>query len=167
MTTTAIQTLTSNGQVKTVTVMPTQATDSSSDAAESTKDSSGGGLGTGGIVGIVVGVLGIILIAIAAALFWLFKRRRSQQAAAGYNDDPSVRGGSSMMGSTHPEMSSSPTSNRNSMLAIDPRMDPFKQGLYMRNGSQESIGTIRDEHDYSRRIQAPKVLRATNPDPED
>ncbi|KAF4122981.1 hypothetical protein GMORB2_6529 [Geosmithia morbida] len=163
-TTTAIQTLTSNGEVKTVTVMPTSDSDQSSDSSDSDKDKSGGGLGTGGVVGIVVGVVGVILIAAAAVLFWLFKRRRDQQA--GYNNDPSVHG-SSMLGSAHPEMSSSPTSNRNSVLAIDPRMDPFKQGLYMRNGSQESIGTIRDEHDYSRRIQPPKVLRATNPDPED
>ncbi len=45
-------------------------------------------------------------------------------------------------------------------------MDPFKQGLYARNGSHESVNTLRDDHDYSRRIQQPKVLRAMNPDPE-
>ncbi|KAM0462062.1 hypothetical protein ACHAO4_001255 [Trichoderma viride] len=56
--------------------------------------------------------------------------------------------------------------NRNSTIQIDPRMDPFKQGLYIR-GSQESLNTLRDDHDYSRRIQRPPVLRATNPDPEE
>ena len=130
------------------------------------------------MAGIAIGVIAAVLIAVGAVLFWFFKRRKRNQQD-GYQGDPSVRGDSSdRMGSAHPEMSmaagrnGSPSSNmgssnRNSTLAIDPRMDPFKQGLYMRNGpSQESINTLRDDHDYSRRIQQPKVLRATNPDPE-
>lgn len=128
----------------------------------------GGGLGTGAIVGIVVGVVGGILIG-AGLILWWFLKRRKQTREEGYQEDPSVRGSSSsrMGGSVGPDMASvgSPASgthgsNRNSTLHIDPRMDPFKQGLYARNGSHESIGTLRDDHDYSRRI-----LRATNPDP--
>jgi hypothetical protein len=49
---------------------------------------------------------------------------------------------------------------------VDPRMDPFKPGLYARNSSHESFHTMRDEHDYSRPVHQPKVLRATNPDPD-
>ena len=167
-----VQTLTTDGTVKTVTVVPTGADDAEDSGSD---EGGGGGLGTGPIVGIVVGVVGAFLIAGGAALFWFFKRRKRNQED--YQDDPSARGNSSdRMGSGRPEMSMgggvSPnsgmgSSNRNSALAIDPRMDPFKQGLYMRNnGSQESIGTLRDDHDYSRRIQQPKVLRATNPDPD-
>jgi cell wall integrity and stress response component len=130
----------------------------------------GGGLSTGAIVGIVIGIVALVLIAVGIFLFWFLRRRK--QHNDDYQDDPSVRGSSSgMMGSHHPEMSMSGGSpgspgsagNRNSMLQIDPRMDPFKQA-YGRN-STESVNTLRDDHDYSRRIQQPKVLRATNPDP--
>lgn len=89
-------------------------------------------------------------------------------------NDPSVRGSSSGMVGVPGDLtgnSGSPASpvsvvNRNSTIQIDPRMDPFKQGLYIR-GSHESLNTLRDDHDYSRRIQPPKVLRAVNPDPEE
>lgn len=179
-----VQTLTTDGEIRTVTVIPTDLPTSGGDPDEGTDggsstDSGDGGLGTGGIVGIVVGVIGGILAIAGAILFWFFKKRKRNNQAA-YQEDPSVRGDSSdRMGSSRPDMamagnggSGSPTSgvgsnsNRNSTLAIDPRMDPFKQGLYMRNASHESINTLRDDHDYSRRIQQPKVLRATNPDPD-
>ncbi|KAG9251615.1 uncharacterized protein F5Z01DRAFT_272911 [Emericellopsis atlantica] len=183
--TTMTQTVTTDGEVRTVTVIPTitsgggNSGESANDSAGSQSKNDGGGLGTGAVVGIVVGVIAAVLIAAGAILFWFFKRRKRNQQSD-YTEDPSVRGNSSdRVGSSHPEMSkgagalsgagsNSPTStsNRNSMLAIDPRMDPFKQGLYMRNGSHESINTLRDDHDYSRRIQSPKVLRATNPDPD-
>lgn len=104
-------------------------------------------------------------------MFFYFKRKKQQQQED-YQDDPSIRGSSSgMMGSSRPEMSRAPgspgsTGNRSGNLQVDPRMDPFQQSLYARNGSRESVGTLRDDHDYSRRIQQPKVLRATNPDPD-
>ncbi len=177
-----IQTVTVNGTPKTVTVAPT-ATDPAVNEPVTTGDTGadrngsggGGGLKTGAIVGIVIGVVALVLIAVGLFLFW-FLRRRKQNQDDDYQDDPSVRGSSSgMMGSNRPDMShsgGSPASpgsagNRNSMLQIDPRMDPFKQTMYGRtNGSTESVNTLRDDHDYSRRIQQPKVLRATNPDPE-
>jgi len=184
--TTMTQTVTTDGEVRTVTVIPTITSgsgnngDSANDSTGSQSNDGDGGLGTGAVVGIVVGVIGAVLIAAGVILFWFFKRRKRNQQSD-YTEDPSVRGNSSdRVASSHPEMSmgagaalsgagsNSPTStsNRNSMLAIDPRMDPFKQGLYMRTGSHESINTLRDDHDYSRRIQSPKVLRATNPDPD-
>ncbi|KAL7812686.1 hypothetical protein V8C44DRAFT_67667 [Trichoderma aethiopicum] len=130
------------------------------------------GLGTGAIVGIAVGVVGGVLALAAALLFWFLRRRR--QGKDEYMNDPSVRGSSSGMVGVPGDLtgnSGSPASpvsvvNRNSTIQIDPRMDPFKQGLYIR-GSHESLNTLRDDHDYSRRIQPPKVLRAVNPDPEE
>ncbi|OPB45415.1 hypothetical protein A0O28_0076250 [Trichoderma guizhouense] len=156
---------------------PGQTSDSSSTSQDPTGDRQTGtpvkhsGLATGAIVGIVVGVVGGLLL-VGGAAFFLYRRRR-QSRNDEYRDDPSVRGSSSgMVGSVPPEMSAngspaSPVSavNRNSTIQIDPRMDPFKQGLYIR-GSHESLNTIRDDHDYSRRINPP-VLRAMNPDPED
>lgn len=129
-----------------------------------------GGLGTGGVVGVVVGVvLGILGLA-AMALFVCFQRKKRREGD--FQDDPSVRGSSSGMLGGRSDMSWIPgspgsTGNRSSMLQVDPRMNPFKQGIYARSGSHESINTLRDDHDYSRRIQQPKVLRAMNPDPTD
>lgn len=116
----------------------------------------------------MVGVIACMLGVAGVGLLLYFRRRKRRD----YQDDPSVRGSSSGINvSRRPEMAGSPgspgsTGNRSSTLQIDLRMDPFKQGLYARSGSHESVNTLRD-HDYSRRIQQPKVLRATNPDPAD
>ncbi|POR33797.1 Uncharacterized protein TPAR_06007, partial [Tolypocladium paradoxum] len=161
-----VQTLTTGGTVRTVTIMPTQTGDAFNEGAASRVQSSG--LGTGAVVGIVIGIIAAVLALASAALFFYFRHKKQNQDD--YQDDPSVRGSSSGMMGGRPEMSAAPGSpgsagNRNSTLQIDPRMDPFKQGLYARNGSHESVNTLRDDHDYSRRIQQPKVLRAVNPDP--
>ncbi|KAK2616831.1 Cell wall integrity and stress response component 4 [Conoideocrella luteorostrata] len=167
--TTSIETVTADGTVKTVTIIPTVTGHASGDNQGITVQESG--LKTGAIVGIVVGVVGGVL-ALAAFIMFCYFRRKKQQQQEDYQDDPSIRGSSSgMMGSGRAEMSRAPgspgsTGNRSSTLPVDPRMNPFQQSLYARNGSRESIGTLRDDHDYSRRIQQPKVLRATNPDPD-
>ncbi|PTB64801.1 hypothetical protein BBK36DRAFT_141410 [Trichoderma citrinoviride] len=155
---------------------PTPTEDPSKDQSGggSTSDGSSkkSGLSSGAIAGIAVGVVGGVLAIAAALLFWFLRRRR--QGKDEYQNDPSVRGSSSGMVGVPGDLtgnSGSPASpvsvaNRNSTIQIDPRMDPFKQGLYIR-GSHESLNTLRDDHDYSRRIQPPKVLRAVNPDPEE
>ncbi|KAG6031253.1 hypothetical protein E4U19_008135 [Claviceps sp. Clav32 group G5] len=158
-----------DGTIKTVTVVPT-GTGSQSPSINQGATVEESGLKTGAVVGIVVGVVGGVLILAAVTIFFYFRHKKQQQQN-GYQDDPSIRGSSSgMMGSGRAEMSRAPTSpgstgNRSSLLPVDPRMDPFQQSLYVRSGSRESVGTLRDDHDYSRRIQQPKVLRATNPDP--
>ncbi|KAG5920393.1 hypothetical protein E4U61_007916 [Claviceps capensis] len=158
-----------DGTIKTVTVVPT-VTGSQSPSVNQGATVEESGLKTGAVVGIVVGVVGGVLILAAVTIFFYFRHKKQQQQN-GYQDDPSIRGSSSgMMGSGRAEMSRAPTSpgstgNRSSLLPVDPRMDPFQQSLYVRSGSRESVGTLRDDHDYSRRIQQPKVLRATNPDP--
>lgn len=160
------------GIIKTVTIMPTVTGDLEGGSQGSSGSSSK--LAGGAIAGIVIGIVAALLFGLGLA-FFLYRRRKQNESKADYQGDPSVRGSSSeRMSSIRPEMSmtgasaASPTqnSNRNSTLQIDPRMDPFKQNLYARSGSHESINTLRDDHDYSRRIQQPKVLRATNPDPE-
>ncbi|VUC22591.1 unnamed protein product [Clonostachys rosea] len=160
------------GIIKTVTIMPTVTGDLEGGSQGSSGSSSK--LAAGAIAGIVIGIVAALLFGLGLA-FFIYRRRKQNESKADYQGDPSVRGSSSeRMSSIRPEMSmtgasaASPTqtSNRNSTLQIDPRMDPFKQNLYARSGSHESINTLRDDHDYSRRIQQPKVLRATNPDPE-
>ncbi|EWZ34558.1 cell wall integrity and stress response component [Fusarium oxysporum f. sp. raphani 54005] len=169
--TSVVQTVTAGGTIRTVTVAaPTETggTTASENTNGSTTEKSG--LGTGQVVGIVVGVIAAVIGAAALALFLWFRRKKQQNEQEAYQDDPSVRDSSS--GIARPDMSmagspiaSAAAGSRNSTLQVDPRMDPFKQGLYVRSASHESINTLRDDHDYSRRIQAPKVLRATNPDP--
>lgn len=168
-----VSTVTVGGKVTTVIVMPSATGDTSQENKPVPAGSSGSsGLGGGAIAGVVIGALaGIALIGL---LVWFLLRRRKQNADDEFRDDPSVRGSSrGRMGSHQHDLSiagsaASPGSagNRSSMLQVDPRMDPFKQNLYMRNGSVESVNTLRDDHDYSRRIQQPKVLRPTNPDPD-
>jgi hypothetical protein len=46
---------------------------------------------------------------------------------------------------------------------MDPNTAP---GIYVRNKSHESVHTLHDDQDYSRRVVQPRVLRATNPDPD-
>ncbi|GAO18959.1 hypothetical protein UVI_02059390 [Ustilaginoidea virens] len=166
---TTVATVTADGTIKTVTIIPTETGHASGDNQDVTVQESG--LKTGAIVGIVVGIVSGVLALAALIMFFYFRRKKQQQQQEAFQDDPSVRGSSSgMMGSGRPEMSRAPgspgsTGNRSSTLQIDPRMDPFQQSLYARNGSRESMNTLRDDHDYSRRIQQPKILRATNPDP--
>ncbi|KAF4973653.1 hypothetical protein FSARC_131 [Fusarium sarcochroum] len=170
--TSLVQTVTAGGTIRTVTVAPTQQTagTSASESADVTTEKSG--LNTGQVVGIVVGVIVAVIGAAAFVLFLWFRRKKQQNEQEAYQDDPSIRDSSSGI-AQRPDMSiiaGSPGSggaggSRNSTLQVDPRMDPFKQGLYVRSASHESINTLRDDHDYSRKIQAPKVLRATNPDP--
>lgn len=168
-----MQTVTAGGTIKTVTVAPTHSTTAGTSANENTQEkSTKSGLSTGQVVGIVVGVIVAVLGLAALVLFFWFRRKKQQNEQEAFHDDPSIRDSSSGI-AQRPDMSmaaGSPVSaagasNRNSTLQVDPRMDPFKQGLYVRSASHESINTLRDDHDYSRKIQAPKVLRATNPDP--
>ncbi|RSL77168.1 hypothetical protein CEP51_009299 [Fusarium floridanum] len=171
--TSLVQTVTAGGTIKTVTVAPTHSTTGGTTANENTQEkSTKSGLSTGQVVGIVVGVIVAVLGLAALVLFFWFRRKKQQNEQEAFHDDPSIRDSSSGI-AQRPDMSmaaGSPVSaagasNRNSTLQVDPRMDPFKQGLYVRSASHESINTLRDDHDYSRKIQAPKVLRATNPDP--
>lgn len=59
---------------------------------------------------------------------------------------------------------------RSTLMPVDPRLDPGTMGIYHRpeNKSHESVNSLRDDQDYSRRVHDPsRVLRATNPDPVD
>ena len=96
-------------------------------------------------------------------LFVWWKRRQEKDALSA---DPSPRSSSAGMVSTMASMTETgqqPGTRRGSkFIPIDDRME-FHHGLYARpdgRPSRESINSLRDDVDYSRR-----VLRATNPDP--
>ncbi|KAM0328161.1 hypothetical protein ACHAQA_005568 [Verticillium albo-atrum] len=183
----AVQTVTADGTVRTVFVTPSAAPDSSGspntetthNSAEVGSSSGSSGPSTGTVVGIVVGVIAGV-VAIAGLVLWLFFRRRKQRAQADDNfDEPSQRGSSAgMMGTPrNPEMTvtmdgrtwdaeTTSEQRRSRLMAMDPRMDPLQRGMYARSKSHESVNTIHDDQDYSRRVAKP-VLRTTNPDPDE
>jgi cell wall integrity and stress response component len=178
-----IQTVTAGGTTKIVTVTPTVPVGSSANNNGVSAGSSG--LSTGAAVGLAVGLVALAAIIIGVSLFWCLRRRRKGEDQ---NDMPSPWLNSSagiMSTSPKTEMSEAAASNgrpvpsnwetdeqgrrRSRLMPVDPRMN-FGTGIYAReeNVSHDSIHTMRDDQDYSRRVhEPPKVLRATNPDPLD
>lgn len=184
----AVQTVTVGGIVKTVTATPEPTPD---DKETTKKSSGGGGLKTGAIVGIVIGVIGGLAV-LGAFLLFLVRRRRQQEDADNNLGTP-IRGGGSpgMMGTPKTEISENrfagggagaaaagpasgwdtSTKRRSHLMPVDPRLDPYAKGIYAagadQNQSRESFNSLQDNQDYSRRVHAPRVLRAMNPDPDD
>ncbi|KAJ8130315.1 hypothetical protein O1611_g3313 [Lasiodiplodia mahajangana] len=171
MPSTSVKTVTAGGTVslETVTVTPTPTAGSGDESGVST---SSHGLSTGATVGVVVGVLGVVAILAALAVFFCLQRRRRQREEALTSRPHShLSGSAGMMGTPTTGMASvwdgenTSTGRRSSrLMPHDPRMDPFATNIYGRfeNKSRESINTLQDNQDYSR-----KVLRTTNPDPPD
>jgi cell wall integrity and stress response component len=137
-------------------------------------------------VGLTIGLVALVAIVAALVYFWLRKRRQDEIDEKELNG----RGGSSGMAGPIPsrtmsensryvlgtdgrqvvetwEPTDAPGSRRSRLMPVDPRLDPFAP-VYQRgdgNRSRESVNTIRDDHDYSRRVhQQGPILRATNPD---
>jgi cell wall integrity and stress response component len=136
-------------------------------------------------------VIGGLAVLAAFIWLWLAKRRKQRQlddgdAASGGFGAP-IRGGS---GLSSPGMTSTPKTGelvqsryplgqvppgwdaakrRSHLMPVDPRLDPFAKGIYAdQNRSRESFNSLQDNQDYSRRVHEPtRVLRATNPDPDD
>lgn len=151
-----------------------------------TSKSSSNKLGTGGTVGLVIGLVALVAIVGALLFFWLRRRRQREAEEKG----PSRGGSSTGMPGQVPsrtmsensryvlgtdgrqvvetwEPTDTPGSRRSRLVPVDPRLDPFAP-VYQRgegNVSRESVNTLRDDHDYSRRVhQKGPILRATNPD---
>lgn len=146
-------------------------------------ESKSSGLNTGQAVGLTVGL--VALAAIIGILIFFFLRRKRQR-----NEAEAVRTGSPASGSVAPQRTMSensrymlgtdghrvvegwdgddtPGSRRSRLMPVDPRLDPFAPVYQRGDGSKsrESVQTIQDNHDYSRRVhQTGPVLRATNPD---
>jgi cell wall integrity and stress response component len=162
------------------------APDGTSSPNQANITSGGGGLNTGAAVGIAIGVVAILVGAAAVAFFfWRRKKQRDAEAGVAFHT-PSPRGSSAGMNAskmaeastTPPFLVRHPTDGnwesdqsgrrRSTLMPIDPRIDPAHSGIYNRheNVSRDSINSLRDDQDYSRRVAQPKILRATNPDPD-
>lgn len=186
----SIQTVT--GQVQTITYTPTSPPSNSANQSGLNKNG-GSSLSTGQAVGLTFGLVALAIL-VAGIIFFCIRKRRKQrkleaetEAAAGL----SSRTGSSSVGAAPQRTMSensrfmlqtdgrqvvegwetgdtgTPGSRISRLLPVDPRLDPYAQ-VYQRgdaNKSRESVQTIQDNHDYSRRVvQQGPILRATNPD---
>ncbi|KAI3318376.1 hypothetical protein HD806DRAFT_549226 [Xylariaceae sp. AK1471] len=168
----SVKTVTLDGTVsrQTVTVTPTSPPSVGSDAASPETTSSRHGLAAGAAAGIAIGVLAIIAILVGIAVFICLRRRKRQrEEQLGSRPASHLSGSMGMMSTPTTAMASvwdgenTSTGRRSSrLMPHDPRMDPFATNIYTRfeNKSRESINTLQDNQDYSR-----KVLRTTNPDP--
>ena len=172
------------GQVRTVTTTPTVLP--SAQSLTGVQRKSGGGLSLGGAVGLTIG-----LVASIAIIFWVvyscIRKRRQEEEYNNVDRRGSVTtlggpvssrsisensryglgtDGRQVVEIWGPEMRGTVGLRRSLLMPVDPRLDPFAP-VYQRgeNESRESVNTIRDDHDYSRRLyqQAP-ILRATNHD---
>lgn len=139
-------------------------------------------------MGLTIGL--VALIAIIAGVTYFCIRKRRQAKAEEYAAMNSRRESLAGMGGPIPSRTMSensryvlgtdgkrvvetwepdtPRSRNSTLMPVDPRLDPFAS-VYQRgeNKSRESINTIRDDHDYSRRVhQQGPILRAVNPDPD-
>ncbi|CAN8102845.1 unnamed protein product [Discula destructiva] len=168
---TSVKTVTSDGQVVYQTITSTP---------EASAGSGNNGLSGGAIAGIVIGILAVLAAFIAGALIY----RRHQRNRQSMEGAPLAAGMAHRRGSSAGIMSKTGTmsssgygmgmeedmygSHRMSMKPMDPRLDPKQTfGLY-RAASHDSINTLRDDHDYSRRVHQPgRVLRVTNMGPTD
>ncbi|TVY44170.1 hypothetical protein LOCC1_G004928 [Lachnellula occidentalis] len=183
---TSLETVT--GEVRTVTITPTSPPNSATLVAPVSKNKNASGISTGGAVGLTIGLVALVAI-ISAIVYFCLKKRRKDNEAERLNPDTSRRGSSAGLGGPIPSRTMSensryvlgtngrevveaweadlPGSRKSRLVPVDPRLDPFSP-VYQRacdNKSRESVNTIRDDLDYSRRInQQGPILRATNPD---
>ena len=177
-------TITVGGTVKTVTASSEPTAPNDSPIVENT----GASLQAGAIAGIVVGVIGGLAV-IAAFIWFLFAKRRRQDEGPDYGLGSPIRGGGSPGRMATPKSGEvsenrfggslagsagaawdTQNKRRSHLMPVDPRLDPFATGIYPsdHNRSRESFNSLQDNQDYSRRVhQAPRVLRAMNPDPDD
>lgn len=175
-----VHTVTVGGVIKTVTATPTPTGNGTPELATEEKSSS---LSTGATVGVAVSVIGVVAIA-AIFVVWFFLKRKRRNAEEGLFT-ASRRGSSPGMIPTpktgevsENRFTDAPnpgpiwdvsSKRRSHLMPVDPRLDPFAKGIYVgaQNKSHESISSLQDNQDYSRRIQEPpRVLRAMNPDPD-
>lgn len=172
---TSVQTVTSDGTIVYQTVTTIASAGSSGNS----------GLSKGAIAGLVIGILVVLAAFVAGAI--LYRRHRKNQLRAEQAPLAAAMAGSHRRGSSagimsktgtissngyglpmEEDMSYNSPSKRMSMKPMDPRLN-YKQtfGLY-RVASHDSINTIRDDQDYSRRVhEPPRALRVFNPDPTD
>lgn len=186
---TSIKTISGSGL--TVTVTPTAPPSSSTSIALS-QNVAKTGLTTGAAVALTAGL--VILVAVFCSLVYLYLRRQKENSLQGVESLGDRGGSSAGFGGQIPSRTMSENSRyvlgtdgrrvveawefkdetgptKSKLVPVDPRLDPFAP-VYRTgdNKSRDSVNTLRDDLDYSRRVhggQRGPILRATNPDVDD
>ncbi|KAI1004301.1 hypothetical protein K3495_g3913 [Podosphaera aphanis] len=186
---TSVRTISGSGF--TVTVTPTVAP-TSPVIAPASQNNSRKGLSTRAAVVLTAGL--VILVAIICSIVYFCIRKRRDQRSADIISIGDRKGSTVGLGGQIPSRTMSENSRyvlgtdghrvvetwetkdevipkKGKLIPVDPRLDPFAP-VY-RNGdnkSRDSVNTLRDDLDYSRRVHGfhrGPILRATNPDEED
>lgn len=151
-----------------------------------------GGLSTGAAVAITASL--VALVAILCSVIYLCLRKRKDQNSQDVNSIGDRRGSSVGLGGQIPSRTMSENSRyvlgtdgrrvvetwefkddispqNGRLVPVDPRLDPFAPVYRVGdNKSRDSVHTLRDDLDYSRRVHGGHrgpILRATNPDLDD
>jgi cell wall integrity and stress response component len=169
----------------TVTIIPTSPPAESSNSISVPQAHGGGsGLNASQAAGLTIGLVALVG-AIAAVVFTYLRRKRRHNAdfdivtPMGSSSAPLQKRRMSetsryMLGTDGRQVIEGwqdddiAGSRRSRLTPVDPRLNPFAPVYQRGDGSKsrESVATIQDHHDYSRRVvnQQGPILRATNPD---
>ncbi|RKF58897.1 putative er membrane protein [Erysiphe neolycopersici] len=186
---TSVKTISGSGL--TVTVTPTAPPTITTSTPMSISDSKNG-LTTGAAVALTAGL--VILVAVFCSIIYLYLRKRRENSLQGVESLGDRGGSSAGFGGQIPSRTMSENSRyvlgtdgrrvveawefkdetgptKSKLVPVDPRLDPFAP-VYRtgENKSRDSVNTLRDDLDYSRRVhggQRGPVLRAMNPDLDD
>lgn len=176
----SVETIT--GSARTVTITPTNPPDSANQK-DTLKKGSSSGLSTGGAVGLTIGLVALAAI-VGAILFFCWRKRKHAKVEELNAARESVHGlagptptrtmsensryilgtdGRQVVEAWEQDDRDLPGSRKSRLMPVDPRLDPFAP-VYQRgeNKSRESVNTMRDDHDYSRRVVT-GPLRVINP----
>ncbi|TQS38551.1 hypothetical protein Golomagni_00940 [Golovinomyces magnicellulatus] len=184
--TTSIKTI--SGSAHTVTILPTTlATPLTS--TPMAQHQSNSGLSTGAAVGLTASLVAIV--AFLCSMIYLYLRKQKDQNTKDCLSLGDQRESIAGLGGQIPSRTMSENSRyvlgtdgrrvveawefkddtgpkKGKMVPVDPRLDPFASVYRIgENKSRESLNTLHDDYDYSRRVvsgQRGPILRATNPD---
>lgn len=184
--TTTIKTI--SGSAHTVTILPTTSA-TPSISTPMAQHQSNSGLSTGAAVGLTASLVAIV--AFLCSMIYLYLRKQKDQNTKDCLSLGDQRESIAGLGGQIPSRTMSENSRyvlgtdgrrvveawefkddtgpkKGKMVHVDPRLDPFAS-VYRtgENKSRESLNTLHDDYDYSRRVvsgQRGPILRATNPD---
>ncbi|EPQ66473.1 Bgt-2867 [Blumeria graminis f. sp. tritici] len=186
---TSVRTISGSGSTVTIIPLPPP----TSQASEPAYHNDGSrGLSTGAAVGLTAGL--VALVATICSITYFCLRKRKERGVEDLSSIGDRRGSSAELGGHIASRTMSENSRyvlgtdgrrvvetweskdetghrKSRLIPVDPRLDPFAPVYRIDdNKSRESINTLRDDLDYSRRVhggQRGPILRATNPDEDD
>lgn len=185
----SLSTQTLSGSIRTVTYTPTAPP--SAAQTNVAKSSHSGGLSTGASIGIAIALALFIIAIVLGIVYYYHSKRKDRAGEFGADGSQSLTGSGRTEDGGRPGLSrpmsqnsefilktdgrtvsggfevNTPARRQSNLNVVDPRLDPFN-GLYGQgNKSRESVNTLNDGRDYSRKLntnEPRRALRVLNPD---